>query len=195
MTLFATHRRPPALLCSGLLLLALGASSCGGDAVRYEARIVRTAYGVPHITAEDFGSLGYGYGYAYAQDNYCVLMREVIRAEGTTARWWGEAGGDVAEDMVYRHYNTARLAEREFLRPLPGWARDAVRGYAAGMNRHLAEVGLDGLAQGDEGCRGEPWVRELTELDLARVYRKLGLRATTGTLAPLIAAAASPEDR
>jgi acyl-homoserine-lactone acylase len=193
MTLFATHRRPPALLCSGLLLLALGASSCGGDAVHYEARIVRTAYGVPHITAEDFGSLGYGYGYAYAQDNYCVLMREVIRAEGTTARWWGEAGGDVAEDMVYRHYNTARLAEREFLRPLPGWARDAVRGYAAGMNRHLAEVGLDGLAQGDEGCRGEPWVRELTELDLARVYRKLGLRATTGTLAPLIAAAAPPD--
>ena len=60
MTLFATHRRPPALLCSGLLLLALGASSCGGDAVHYEARIVRTAYGVPHITAEDFGSLGYG---------------------------------------------------------------------------------------------------------------------------------------
>ena len=39
MTLFATHRRPPALLCSGLLLLALGASSCGGDAVHYEARI------------------------------------------------------------------------------------------------------------------------------------------------------------
>lgn len=192
MTLFATPRRPPALLSFGLLLLLLGASSCGGDAVRYEARIVRTAYGVPHITAEDFGSLGYGYGYAYAQDNYCVLMREVIRSEGATARWWGEDEGSVAEDMVYRHYNTAQLAEREFLRPLPGWARDAVRGYAAGMNRHLAEVGVDGLAQGPEGCRNEPWVRELTELDLARVYRKLGLRATTGTLAPLIAAA-SPE--
>ena len=151
MTLFVTRSRPPAVLGVWLFSLVLGASSCGGDAAHYEARIVRTAYGVPHITAADFGSLGYGYGYAYAQDNYCVLMREVIRAEGASARWWGEAGGDIADDLVYRHYNTAQLAEREFLRPLPSWARDAVRGYAAGMNRHLAEVGVDGLAQAGLG--------------------------------------------
>ncbi|MCB9626002.1 MAG: penicillin acylase family protein [Sandaracinaceae bacterium] len=191
MTLFATHRLPVPLFC--LFLTAAVASSCGSDAEHYEARIIRTAYGVPHILAEDFGGLGYGYGYAYAQDNYCVLMREVIRSEGATTRWWGESGGSLAEDLVYRFYNTDELARREFLGPLPGWARSAVRGYAAGMNRHLREVGVEGLAQGDEGCRDEPWVREITELDLAKVYRKLGLRATTGQLAPLIAAAHPPE--
>ncbi|MFT5483663.1 MAG: acyl-homoserine-lactone acylase, partial [Halieaceae bacterium] len=44
----------------------------------YQASVVRTSYGIPHVTASDWGGLGYGYGYAFAQDNYCVLMKEVL---------------------------------------------------------------------------------------------------------------------
>ena len=36
-------------------------------ALTYDAEIVWTEYGIPHITAQDWGSLGYGTGYAYAQ--------------------------------------------------------------------------------------------------------------------------------
>lgn len=48
----------------------------------YSAELRRTQYGIPHIKAEDWASLGYGYGYAYAQDNYCVTMGEIAKAAG-----------------------------------------------------------------------------------------------------------------
>ena len=72
----------------------------GTDPARaYSAKIVRTTYGIPHITGSDFGNLGYGLGYAYAQDNFCVLMREIVIANGEAARYWGE---DFANsDFVY----------------------------------------------------------------------------------------------
>lgn len=46
----------------------------------YSATVVRTEYGIPHINASDWGSLGYGYGHVYAEENFCVLMAEVLRA-------------------------------------------------------------------------------------------------------------------
>ncbi|MBK8593109.1 MAG: penicillin acylase family protein, partial [Sandaracinaceae bacterium] len=60
------------LAFSGLsLCLALGLASCSDSSpARYEVEVIRTAYGVPHIIADDWGSAGYGLGYAYAQDNF-----------------------------------------------------------------------------------------------------------------------------
>ena len=55
----------------------------------YSASVTRTEFGIPHIKAEDWGSLGYGYGYAFAQDNVCVLARDVLVATGTQARYFG----------------------------------------------------------------------------------------------------------
>ena len=49
------------------------------------AEIKRTEYGIPHITAEDWKSLGYGFGYAYSQDNYCVTMKEMVYASGRSS--------------------------------------------------------------------------------------------------------------
>ena len=51
------------------------------------------------------------------------------------------------------------------------------------------ETGVEALPEGPDGCRGEDWVRPVDEIDLAKVYRKLILRAGIGTLAPLILAA------
>jgi hypothetical protein len=36
----------------------------------------------------------------------------------------------------------------------------------AGVNRYLAETGVDNLPEGEEGCRGKSWVRPITVLDL-----------------------------
>ena len=38
----------------------------------YSVDIRWTSYGIPHILAEDYGSLGYGMGYAFAKDHYCI---------------------------------------------------------------------------------------------------------------------------
>ena len=69
---------------------------------RYQAEIRRTAYGIPHIKADDWSGLGYGYGYAYAQDNFCVAMRAIVDATSRSAEFFGESGGDLTADFVLR---------------------------------------------------------------------------------------------
>jgi acyl-homoserine-lactone acylase len=56
----------------------------------YEAEIVWTEYGIPHVTAADWGSLGYGYAYAYSQQNYCIVMKEIVKSNGNSALYLGD---------------------------------------------------------------------------------------------------------
>lgn len=144
----------------------------GTDPARaYSAKIVRTTYGIPHITGSDFGNLGYGLGYAYAQDNFCVLMREIVIANGEAARYWGE---DFANsDFVYSWANSDDFIENEFIPAASQEIQDLSAGYAAGMTRYLADTGVDNLAEGPEGCRGEEWVRPITQSDVAKRMHKL----------------------
>ena len=175
----------------GGLIISLGCG--GGDSGEvYTATIVRTEFGIPHVTAEDWGSLGFGTGYAYAQDNLCVLMQEIVHANGESLRWFGEEDGSLADDLIYRFYATDEFIEDEFLAASSDDLIRLARGYAAGFNRYLEETGVDNLPEGVEGCRGEPWVRPITEVDLVKVYRKLILRAGVGATAPLILAAEAP---
>lgn len=158
----------------------------------YDANIVWTEYGIPHVTADDWGSLGYGAGYAYAKENFCVLMKEVIRANGESMRWFGDDGGRLADDLVYRYYSSDEYIENEFIAAADATLQAMTVGYAEGFNRYLAETGVENLPEGPEGCRDADWVRPITEIDLAKVYRKLILRAGVGTLAPLILDATAP---
>ena len=178
-------------LALALPLLLMGCSENTHEEKEYSAQVVRTEYGIPHITAHSWGSLGYGYGYAYSQDNFCVAMKEIVRANGESARYLGE-DGSIGEDFVYKLYNTddyirdRYLADQDFA--------DLIAGFTAGMNRYLDETGVDALAEGDEGCRGAEWVRRLNDTDLGKLLRKLMLRASTDALAEFISAQDGPDD-
>ncbi|MFT5483711.1 MAG: acyl-homoserine-lactone acylase, partial [Halieaceae bacterium] len=118
-----------------------------------------------------------GYGYAFAQDNYCVLMKEVLYASGQSAEFLG-AEGDLESDFVYQWVNGDEEAIRvDWIETQEQRLQDLVTGYAAGVSRYFEETGRDQLAEGPEGCRGAAWARTLTAIDLARVYRKSNLQA------------------
>jgi acyl-homoserine-lactone acylase len=143
----------------------------------YSAEIRRTEFGIPHIKADDWGSLGYGYGYAYSQDNFCVTMREIAQAGG---RWAELTGSQVERDHLWRYLNGSKEAfKADFFDGLPERDRDLVTGFAAGMNRYLDETGVDNLPEGENGCRGEPWVYPFDQLDLMMYLRKIALQAST----------------
>ena len=138
----------------------------------YRAEIIRTDYGIPHITADDWGSLGYGYGYAFSQDNYCVLMREILYATGQSAEFLGDEG-NLGSDFVYRWYNgDTEALENEWLGSQPENFQALARGYTAGVNRYLADTGKENLATGPEGCRDADWVREISVTDSISFWRK-----------------------
>jgi acyl-homoserine-lactone acylase len=173
------------------LILVLTACSNGSDSnnnnnsgatpdqptTGYSAEVRRTEFGIPHVKAEDWGSLGYGYGYAYSQDNFCVTMKEIAQAGG---RWAELTGDGVERDHLWRYLNGNKEEfKTNFFDALPQRDRDLITGFAAGMNRYLDETGIDTLPEGENGCRGEPWVYSFDQLDLMMYLRKIALQAST----------------
>lgn len=156
--------------------------------VKYDARIQRTSYGIPHIRARNWGSLGYGYGYAFSQDNFCVLMRDVVVANGQQSRYFGPAGDNVPNDWVYAMINSDAKAQAAWER-LDKNSQDLVRGYAAGVSRYLSDTGADDIAV---DCRGQEFVRPIGRLDIMKVLAKLTLRAGTANFLLSIAGAVPP---
>ncbi|MFK7887249.1 MAG: penicillin acylase family protein [Gammaproteobacteria bacterium] len=174
-------------LATSVGVLSLGVSAVAENPV-YSAEVRTTSYGIPHIKADDWGSLGYGYGYAFAGDNLCVLAREVVAANGELSRYFGDSGGNTNNDFFYRLVSTDEFIEQA-LSDISAQAREGIRGFADGYNRYLNETGVDNLAA---DCRGQAWVQPLDEFDLARVYYKLILRASGGPLSQLIVDARPP---
>ncbi|MEQ8803314.1 MAG: penicillin acylase family protein, partial [Haliea sp.] len=182
------------LLPTLVLSLALAACSDSNDrlvlspapepepepTVTYSAEVRRTEYGIPHIKADDWGSLGYGFGYAYAQDNFCVAMREIVFASGRSAELMGETMGNVESDFLFSFLNGDKEAfEEEFVSVLPQFARDLAEGYTRGMNRYLEETGLSGLPDGELGCRDAEWVFAFDSVDLFLFLRREALRGSS----------------
>ncbi|MGI9250350.1 MAG: penicillin acylase family protein [Pseudohongiellaceae bacterium] len=191
------HRHYHSIPCSllglvlGFVLASSSALAAQGDG--YSADIVWTEYGIPHVTAEDWGSLGYGFGYAFARHNYCVVMKEFVRAAGESARYLGEEG-DFSSDLVMKLFNDEARIREIFVEGLPAHLVAVGEGYVAGLNRYLDETGVDGLAGGDEGCRGAEWVREVDVIDFGRLLHRRVLRGSSSALARAIAEAKPNDD-
>lgn len=172
----------------------------------YAATIRRTAFGIPHILADDFGDLGFGYGYAFAEDNICTAADFYVTVNGDRSRFFGPDGrwtfhgngsshGNLASDAYHRAVNDSGRIEELIAQdppngPLPEIIA-AVRGYVAGYNRYLADVGgSDGID--DPACAGEPWVRPITEIDAYRRFYQLAGLASAGVAIEFIGDAQPP---
>ena len=152
----------------------------------YTAGIVRTAYGIPHITAPDYGSLGFGYGYAFASDDLCTMADDYVTVEGQRSRYFGPDGTyvqvglpaskNIDSDFYWKQVVSSGTISR-LLAPTSGpsavtpQVRKLVEGYVAGYDHYLASVGgARGLS--DPTCRGQAWVKPITVLDeYLRLYQ------------------------
>ena len=149
-----------------LVLLAQGGTGAPADAAepRYRATITRTDHGIPHVVADDWGSLGFGSGYAMSETTACNLLDTVVtaRAErsltfGPDARYDDEVTLDATNlqvDALVTDLRNRRVVERLMDDPDAGPGRQArrmVRGYVAGANAYLARHADDIT---DPACRG-----------------------------------------
>ncbi|MGB5372652.1 MAG: penicillin acylase family protein, partial [Polyangiales bacterium] len=161
-------------------LACTSSDSSSSASAPLSAEIRRTEYGIPHITANDWASLGFGFGYAYAQDNFCVTMREIVFAVGRSAELMGEEMGSADSDFLFTYLNGDKdQFRREFVEALPQYARDLAVGYARGMNRYLSETGVENLPEGDLGCRSAEWVFPFDEVDLILFLRRIALQGSS----------------
>lgn len=137
----------------------------------YSAELMRSAYGVPHVIADDYGGIGYGLGYAAAQDNACMIFERDLTLRGERARYLGagEDGANIASDLYHRAAldsaapMIAAALQGALPSPIDNPSDDAkafIAGYTAGVNRWLAETGADNID--DPRCAGADHIQPLT---------------------------------
>lgn len=163
----------------------------GREPAGYRVDIRWTEYGIPHIEAEDWASLGYGLAYATAQDAICVLAEEIVTVRGERARFFGarsDGMDNVANDVFQRAVIDAEVVAHHRAGE-PDEVAAMNRGYRDGYNRWLADHG-DRLPQ---RCADAPWVRPITDDDVTRLGIWVGIRYGVGRAAEAIVAATPPQ--
>ncbi|MEV5446714.1 penicillin acylase family protein, partial [Streptomyces sp. NPDC052644] len=168
------------------------------------ATIRYTEYGIPHILAKDYASLGFGTGWAQAADQVCVLAdgfatvraerSQYFGADGTTDGSLSSARTNLSSDLYFAGVRDARTVERLLARPAPAGPgreqKEAMRGWAAGYNAWLKRNKVT-----DPACAGKPWVRPVTALDVARRAYALAVIGGEGGFVEGITAARPPRAR
>lgn len=154
---------------------------------RFDAQIRWTSYGIPHVKADNWGSLGYGFAYATARDAVCTMARDVVMVNGELARHFGPANGNYESDVFHRAViDTA--AVRAFARGQSDKSNQFADGYVAGYNRYLREH----AAELPTSCRGAAWVQPVTADDVTRLTIGVGIRYGIARYQAEIANAAPP---
>ena len=154
------------LLCITILTL----SACQPepkDSSLYQVDITRTQFGVPHIKAADYGSLGYGEAYASGQDQVCNMAVALITAKGQAAQYLGvgHENAYLYSDMVIGALNMP-LKGRKALAVQPEKIKKWIEGYTAGYNRYLS----DSAGEYDSWCNHASWVKPATAEDFMTQY-------------------------
>src|SRR5204863_222211 len=196
----------PVVVASAVIALLATAIPSSASAAAFSATIRRTEGGIPHITAPTYAGLGYGYGYAFAQDNICVMAEDYITVDAERARFFGPDGSyqqrgngvnpnNLDSDFFFQQIIDSHIIDELLAKEPPlgpeQEVRDLVRGYVAGYNRYLSDVGgTTGVS--DSTCRGEPWVRPITEADAYRRFYQLTELASGDVVIDGIAEAAPP---
>jgi acyl-homoserine-lactone acylase len=188
-------------LAGVLALLVLPTS-----ALAARATIRRTAHGIPHIEAKNFRGIGYGYGYAFAQDDICPIAQDYVTVNGQRSLYFGPDGtyeqrgngqtfNNLNSDFFWQQIKDSRVIDKLLARkppfgPKPS-IKQGVRGYVAGYNRYLHDVGgASGIT--DPACKGKPWVRPITIADAYRRFYQLTLLASQDVAVDGIGSAQPP---
>ena len=188
---------PRFITTAAALLLLTGCANAPPSANTRAVTIVRTAHGVPHISAPDVETLAYGVAYAHAQDNVCQTAQQLLTVRGERARAFGGAATALLGRRVLQneqidlfmaaHMDDAAL-ERAWSQQASADSQAMARGYVAGYNRYLA----DSANSLPPACRGQAWVQPMTLAHFRRLAEVGSVQAGIGALADAMLAAQPP---
>ncbi len=170
----------------------------------YAATIRRTSHGIPHITADSFGDLGFGSGYAAAENSICTLADTLVTGRGERSRWFGPDGNyndqvtlnasNLQVDAFVTDLHNRKVVEKLLADKQRGpgkQARAIVKGYTAGINRYLDKVGPNGVT--DPACHGRGYLgQRASTLDLWYGVYLANLLASSGVFVKEIVDADPP---
>lgn len=191
-------------LCSLIAALALAACNHADDAVEpaaptFLAELRTTRYGVPHIQAADFASLGFGVAKAYLTQNPCLLADQVTTVNGERSRYFGPEGTALVafaplsnreSDFFYKSYLDDAALAQAYEQVGPD-VRELLRGYIVGYNEFLQELPTR-VGMPSPNCAGQPWLRPIELRDFLRLLGHKAVLASGASFARAIATAQPP---
>ena len=121
-------------LCVVLSTIAVAAdaqSAAPASELWNHVEVRRTAYGVPHIKAENLRAAAYALAYVQMEDHGAGVAHGLLRARGELARVFGR--DSIESDFLARR-GYARATETYHL--LDADTRNVYEGFAAGVNRY-----------------------------------------------------------
>ncbi|MFN8113253.1 MAG: penicillin acylase family protein [Solirubrobacterales bacterium] len=187
------------------LAVAVGAFALVAPASGYEVKIRETAYGIPHIKADNYGSAGYGVGYAFAKQNICTFANNNVTTSARRSKFFGPEGtspqsasgpvnnldSDFFWQSVIDSGRIEKLLKAKGIQSPSDDAKAAIRGYAAGYNAYLKKTGVDNIP--DPTCRGKKWVKPIEAIDVwRRIYQADLLASAQNFISDFVAAQPPP---
>lgn len=145
-----------ALILSGLLVQV---SVTAAEQPLYQAQVKFTEFGIPHITAGDYGSLGYAEGYVAADDHLCNISYAVMKAQAKLAEHLGKGANNqhLIHDLVIKALEIPNKSRLAFQRQSTQ-VKQMYKGYAAGINRYIEE----NQNQFSSWCKNATWIKKVT---------------------------------
>jgi acyl-homoserine-lactone acylase len=168
----------------------------------FQADVRTTRYGVPHVQAADFASLGFGAAQVYLRDNFCVLADQILTVNGDRSKHLGITGpaGNATvsfvpvpnrdSDFFHKSYFDDQALKAAYQQASIE-SRELVRGYIAGYNEFVQAAPAAG-APARNACDGAPWVRPIEERDFLRLLAAKSVLASGAAFARAIATAQPP---
>ncbi|HTU15468.1 MAG TPA: penicillin acylase family protein [Solirubrobacterales bacterium] len=159
------------------------------------ATIRTTEYGIPRIVADNYKGLGFGYGYALAKENICSMADIYTTQRGERSKYFGPDGdwqltgngytftnlqADFAHKRIIAEKKIPELLKLKAPQGPKPQVRDVVAGYVKGYNSWLKQTGVNKIQ--DETCKGKPWVKPITALEVYLRFYELGTLASAGAV-------------
>jgi penicillin amidase/acyl-homoserine-lactone acylase len=103
---------------------------------RYDARILRDTWGVPHVFGRTDADAAFGLAYAHAEDDFATIQAALLAARGRLATLLGPKGAP--NDYLVQLLRVWEFVERGYARDLSPDVRAVCQAYADGLNLYAA---------------------------------------------------------
>ncbi|MGB6231258.1 MAG: penicillin acylase family protein [Litorimonas sp.] len=102
---------------------------------RYDVRIIRDGYGVPHILGKTDADAHFGLAYAHAEDDWETLEETLLSGRGMSSQYRGQ--GDAPADYLFDLFRVEQAVAAGL--DVPDDVRAIVKAYADGLNAFGAD--------------------------------------------------------
>lgn len=103
---------------------------------KYDVRILRDVWGVPHIFGKRDIDVAYGLGYAHCEDDFDTLQQGLFLARGKLAYYEGKDAAPL--DYLMGVFEGRRIVDEQYDKQLSPEVRAICEAYAEGTNHYAA---------------------------------------------------------